>query len=69
MLLISHTVPILQDSVKECSEKGEEYVKNQNKNSDVVELKVVELRKLWDELNSAMAKRGLLIEVLLSGEF
>ena len=46
-----------------CCNTADEYVSDQNKNFEVIEGKVDELKKLWDQLNSAMEKRGRLIEV------
>ncbi|XP_063685310.1 spectrin alpha chain-like isoform X2 [Bolinopsis microptera] len=52
-------------TVNTCCNTGDEYVSDQNKNFEVIEGKVDELKKLWDELNSAMEKRGRLIEEAL----
>ena len=53
-----------QGAVKAVCETGDEYVENQNKNYQVVEKRVGELKKLWEDLNSDMERRGNLIEVV-----
>lgn len=49
--------------MKACCETGDEYVEKQNKNYQVVEKRVGDLKVLWEELNSDMERRGNLIEV------
>ena len=46
-----------------CCDTADEYVENKNKNYEIIEEKTMELKKLWKILNTAMEKRGLLIEV------
>ena len=50
--------------MKAVCETGDEYVENQNKNYQVVEKRVGELKKLWEDLNSDMERRGNMIEVV-----
>lgn len=51
-----------------CCDTADEYVVNKNKNHEIIEEKTMELKKLWKILNTAMEKRGLLIEVRQKGD-